>query len=101
MKRFWMVGGVEFLRFLSNGNLFGIPMPFVLLILISIVTWIVLHRSVYGRYLFATGRNPEAARYAGINTRWMITIAYVIVGALTAVSGIILAFYINSVSSAH
>src|SRR5256886_12114603 len=46
-------------------------------------------------------RNPEAARYAGINTRWMITIAYVISGALTAVSGIIFAFYTNSVSPAN
>jgi len=73
----------------------------VLLIVISIVTWIVLHRSVYGRYLFATGRNPEAARYAGINTRWVITIAYVISGALTAISGIIFAFYTNSVSPAN
>src|SRR5215510_13960188 len=67
-KGFGTAGGLDFLRFLANGNLFGIPMPFVLLILISLATWIVLHRSVYGRYLFATGRNPEAARYAGINT---------------------------------
>jgi ribose transport system permease protein len=100
-KGFGTVAGLDFLRFLANGNLFGIPMPFVLLILISIVTWIVLHRSVYGRYLFATGRNSEAARYAGINTRWMITIAYVIAGALTAISGIIFAFYTNSVSPAN
>ena len=54
-----------------------------------------------GRYLFATGRNSEAARYAGINTRWTITIAYVIAGALTAVSGIMFAFYTNSVSPAN
>ena len=100
-KGFGTVAGLDFLRFLANGNLVGVPMPFVLLILISIVTWVVLHRSVYGRYLFATGRNPEAARYAGINTRRMITIAYVISGALTAVSGIIIAFYTNSVSPAN
>ena len=60
-----------------------------------------LHRSIYGRYLFATGRNSEAARYAGINTRWTITMAYVIAGALTAVSGIMFAFYTNSVSPAN
>src|SRR6476619_5589624 len=100
-KGFGTVPGLDFLRFLANGNLFGIPMPFVLLILISVVTWIVLHRSVYGRYLFATGRNPEAARYAGINTRRTITIAYVISVALTAISGIIFAFYTNSVSPAN
>lgn len=100
-KGFGTVAGLDFLRFLANGNLFGIPMPFVLLLLISLVTWVVLHRSVYGRYLFATGRNAEAARYAGINTNLIITLSYVIAGALTAVSGIIFAFYTNSVSPAN
>lgn len=101
-KGFGTVGGLDFLRFLANGNLFGmIPMPFVLLIIISAITWVVLHRSVYGRYLFATGRNPEAARYAGIDTKNIITLTYMISGVLTAISGIIFAFYTNSVSPAN
>lgn len=100
-KGFGTVAGLDFLRFLANGNPLGIPMPFVLLIIIAAITWVVLHRSVYGRYLFATGRNPEAARYAGINTKGIVTLTYVICGALTAVSGIILAFYTNSVSPAN
>lgn len=100
-KGFGTVGGLDFLRYVANGNLFGIPMPFVLLILIAIITWVVLHRSVYGRYLFATGRNPEAARYAGINTKGIVAAAYVISGALTAISGIIIAFYTNSISPAN
>jgi ribose transport system permease protein len=100
-KGFGSVAGLDSLRFLANGNLFGIPMPFVLLIIISLLTWVVLHRSVYGRYLFATGRNAEAARYAGIDTKNIITMTYVISGALTAISGIIFAFYTNSVSPAN
>ena len=101
-KGFGTVPGLEFLRFLANGNLFGmIPMPFVVLIIISLITWVVLHRSVYGRYLFATGRNPEAARYAGINTKQIITLTYVVAGALTAISAMIFAFYTNSVSPAN
>lgn len=100
-KGFGTVEGLDFLRFVANGNAFGVPMPFVLLIIISLITWVVLHRSVYGRYLFATGRNPEAARYAGINTKGIITLTYVICGALTAISGIIFAFYTNSVSPAN
>jgi len=99
-KGFGSVGGLGFLRYVANGNLLGIPMPFVLLILISVITWVLLHWSVYGRYLFATGRNAEAARYAGINTRRIITVAYVASGALTAISGIIFAFYTNSISPA-
>ncbi len=101
-KGFGTVAGLDFLRFLANGNLFGVlPMPFVLLLIIALVAWVVLHRSVYGRYLFATGRNPEAARYAGIDTKNIVTLTYVISGALTAISGIIFAFYTNSVSPAN
>jgi ribose transport system permease protein len=99
-KGFGSGGGFEGLRNLVSGNLFGIPMPFVLLIVISIVMWVFLHRSIYGRYLFAVGRNEEAARYSGINTSRTITMAYVIAGALTAISGVIFAFYTNSVSPA-
>jgi ribose transport system permease protein len=100
-KGFGTMGGVDFLRYLANGNFVGIPMPFILLIIISLITWLVLHRSVYGRYLFATGRNAEAARYAGINTKRIITSAYVVAAGLTGVSGIIFAFYTNSVSPAN
>jgi len=100
-KGFGAVGGLDALRFLANGNIFGVPMPFVLLIFISLIAGVVLHWSVYGRYLFATGRNAEAARFAGINTRRIITLAYVASGLLTAISGIIFAFYTNSVSPAN
>ena len=100
-KGFGTFAGLDFLRYLANGNLLGIPVPFVLLVLISLIVGLALHRSVYGRYLFATGRNAEAARYAGINTRGIVTAAYVVAGALTAISGIIFAFYTNSISPAN
>ena len=38
-------------------------------LLVALVMAVLLHRSVFGRYLFAVGRNEEAARYSGINTR--------------------------------
>jgi ribose transport system permease protein len=61
----------------------------------------VLHRSVYGRYLFAVGRNEQAARFCGINTRRVIVSTYVLAGFLAGVSGIILAFYTNSISPSN
>src|SRR4029453_15114213 len=100
-KGFGTVAGLDFLRFMANGNLLGIPMPFVLLLIIALITWVVLHRSVYGRYLFATGRNAEAARYAGINTNQIITLTYVLAGGLTAIFGILFSLYTNSVSPAN
>ena len=101
VKGFGSVPGLDFLRELANGNIFGVPRPFVLLLIIAVITWLVLHRSVYGRYLFATGRNAEAARYAGIDTKNIVMLTYVISAALTAISAIIFAFYTNSVSPAN
>jgi ribose transport system permease protein len=64
--------------------------------------WVALHHSVYGRYLYAVGRNEEAARYSGINTKLVIGSAYALSMFLTAISGILLAFYTNSISpSSH
>ena len=101
-KGFGNAVGFEGLRDLATGSIAGIPTPFVLLVVISVAMWVVLHRSVYGRYLFAVGRNEEAARYSGINSRRIITAAYVICGALAGLASIIFAFYTNSVSpSSH
>src|SRR5256885_4024306 len=101
-KGFGSAQGFETLRNLATGSFFGVPTPFVLLMLISIVMWVVLHRSVYGRYLFAVGRNEMAARYSGINSAKIVASAYIILGALTGVAGIVFAFYTNSISpSSH
>jgi ribose transport system permease protein len=101
-KGFGTGQGFEWLTALATGSLFGIPMPFILLVVVAAVMWVVLHRSVYGRYLFAVGRNEEAARYSGINARAVVASAYVIAGLTAGISGVLLAFYTNSVSpSSH
>jgi len=94
--------GVMWLRNLASGQLLNIPTPFLFLILIGILMWVVLQRSVYGRYLFAIGRNEEAARYSGIGTRKIISSAYVLSGLLAGITGVLMAFYTNSISpSSH
>jgi ribose transport system permease protein len=99
--------GFEGLQSFLTGSLmltekFGIPVPFLLLVAVGVVMWVVLHRSVYGRYLFAVGRNEEATRYAGIRTHRVIIAAYVLATLLTGISAILLIFYTNSVSpSSH
>ena len=97
-KGFGSAQGFETLRSLATGSVLGVPTPFVLLVVVSVVMWVVLHRSVYGRYLFAVGRNETAARYSGINSKAVVMGAYVILGALVGVSGIVFAFYTNSIS---
>lgn len=97
-KGFGDANGFQTLQQWATGALWGLPAPFVYLIIISIIMWLVLHRSVYGRYLYAVGRNEEAARFSGVNTRLVIGSAYVLAALLTGISGILFAFYTNDVS---
>ena len=63
--------------------------------------WSCTARSI-GRYLFAVGKNEEAARFSGINTSLVTATAYIICGGLAGLSAVFIAFYTNSVSpSAH
>lgn len=101
-KGFSGAGDIGLLRFIASGQLFGvIPMPFVVLAIVTTIAWVALHQSVYGRYLLATGRNEEAARFSGINTKRVIASAYVISGLLAGIAGIMLAFYTSSVSPSN
>ncbi len=88
------------LEFLTAGRSYGVPNSFIALIVISIVMWVVLHRSVFGRYLYAIGKNEEAAKYSGIRTGRVVMAAYVICGVLTALSAIYFAMYTRSISPA-
>jgi ribose transport system permease protein len=92
-KGFGDAAGFQALQRLATGSVLQVP---------TVVMWVVLHRSVYGRHLFATGRNEIAARYSGVNVHRVIVNAYVILGVLTGLAAIVFAFYTNSISpSSH
>ena len=92
------------LEWLTAGrtNLLGFPVPHsvVALIVVAAIAWVLLHRSVFGRYLYAVGKNEEAARYSGIRSERVMVSAYVICGGLTAFAAILFAMYTRSISPA-
>jgi ribose transport system permease protein len=88
------------LEWLVAGRTFGIPHSFIAFIIIALIMGVVLHRSVFGRYLFAVGKNEEAARYSGIRTGRIIASAYIICGGLAGLAAIFLAMYTRSISPA-
>ena len=96
--------GVSFpdLEWLTMGRTGGVPHSFMAMMVVAVIMWVVLHRSVFGRHLFAVGKNEEAARYSGIDTHRVIIAAYVICTVLTAISAIFFAMYTRSISpSSH
>lgn len=96
---FLTTGRTDFVALLTGGNVSSILMPhsFIFMLLIATVMWFVLHRSVFGRYLYAVGKNEEAARFSGIRTTQVIIAAYVICAVLTSISAIFLAMYTRSI----
>ena len=75
-------------------------MPVQVLIAGSVAVWgvFVTTRTRFGRHLFAIGGNPDAARLSGIDVKKTTIGAYVIVGILTAIAGVMLAARVNGVT---
>jgi ribose transport system permease protein len=90
------------LEWLTAGrtNVLGFPLPhsLVALVIVGGISWVLLHRSVFGRYLYAVGKNEDAARYSGIKTGLVVVAAYVICQVLTVISALYFAMYTRSIS---
>ncbi|MGF1623873.1 MAG: ABC transporter permease [Alphaproteobacteria bacterium] len=86
------------LEWLTVGRTLGVPHSVIIFIAVAAVAWVVLHRSVFGRHLFAVGKNEEAARYSGVRSGTVIIGAYVICAGLTALAAIFFAMYTRSIS---
>jgi len=79
---------------------FSLPVPFISLLVVATIAGFFLNFTVYGRYLFALGRNEEAARYSGINTHRVTIGAYVFCSLCAGFSGIVFALDLNTVQPA-
>ncbi len=73
----------------SRESLAGIPALFWMVILVAVPSFVFLHLSRWGRYLFAIGSNMEAARLSGVNISRMIYLAYTLSSTLAAFAGIL------------
>jgi ribose/xylose/arabinose/galactoside ABC-type transport system permease subunit len=78
-------------NWMGQGTLLGIPVPIWLMALIFAAGWFVLTRTLWGRWIYAIGGNPEAAWLAGINTRAVTTWTYIANGFLVGLAGAVLA----------
>jgi ribose transport system permease protein len=88
------------LEWITMGRTYGIPHTFVIFLVVATMMGVLLHRSVFGRYLYAIGKNEEAARFSGIATKKVIVAAYIICGALAGISSIFITMYTRSISPA-
>ena len=85
------IANLNYLKIYSY-RIFGIlPVPTLILIVMLILAYILLHRTTYGRYVYAVGGNPNAAIASGVSILWIKTFTFVISAFCTALAGIIFA----------
>jgi ribose transport system permease protein len=83
-------------RFLGIGRVLGIPVPLIVLALLTLLMWFILQRTTFGRRLYATGANPQAARLSGIDIKKVQMQAHIVAGLFAGFTGVMLAALLNS-----
>ena len=77
----------------------GIAIPVVILLVVALVMTVIARRTRFGRYVFATGGNPDAAELSGINTRLLTVKIFALMGALTAIAAVIASARLGAVGN--
>ena len=80
---------------LMKGQVLGLPVPIVVLVVFVLLGWLLQSRSIYGRYLYAVGTNVEAARIAGVPVMAAQIFPYVMSAVCAGFVGIALVGYSN------
>ncbi len=81
----------EMLQNFSMSSTMGLSGIFVFWILLSVIALWVLHKTAYGRKLYAVGNNPTAARFSGVHDKRITLSAYCICGVMAALAGVLYA----------
>ncbi|WP_248928398.1 ABC transporter permease [Paenibacillus hamazuiensis] len=83
-------------KFIGQGNVLGIPVPILIFLLVAVVSYILLNKTKFGKYVYAIGGNEQAALIAGVNVTKYKIILYSYAGLLSGIAGIMLTSRIAS-----
>lgn len=75
---------------LGNGDVFGVPTPFLVFLVLAVFGSVVLRRTPYGRYLYAYGSNPSASVTAGVPVKRTLLAVFVTTALFTSIAAFLL-----------
>lgn len=75
---------------LANGSILGIRTPVILAVVVFVLLWILLNRTVFGRNVYAVGSNREAARLAGVHVDRVTMLCYGLCALCAGIAGLLL-----------
>lgn len=83
-------------NFIGQGEVLGMPVPILILVVVAVLTHIMLNNTRFGRYIYAIGGNEQAARVSGLNIGRIKIGIYTFAGMLSGLAGIVLSSRISS-----
>jgi len=86
----------DFKRIALGAIIPGIPNAVLITAVLAIIAFLVLSKTLLGRYTFAIGSNEEATRLSGVNTRRWTIFVYMFAGAFTGIAGVVIASRLDS-----
>ncbi|EGP04340.1 hypothetical protein AAUPMG_07608 [Pasteurella multocida subsp. multocida str. Anand1_goat] len=94
------IGGFpESLLEFANQTLFGIPTPIIYFLLMTLVFWLLMHKTTIGRSIFLIGQSERTSRYSAVPITCTLYIIYSAIGVVAAFVGILLVSYFGSARS--
>jgi len=83
-------------NFIGQGDVFGLPVPIIILVVMATVTHILYAHTKFGKYIYAIGGNEQAARVSGINASRYKMLIYVYASFLAGLAGLVVSSRIGS-----
>lgn len=77
-----------------NGNIVGIPMIFIIVLVIYVGLYLIQEKTKYGQYVYALGENRQAMREAGIKEGRVLTSIFITSALFAALAGILMVFVV-------
>ena len=90
------VTGLGNFKIIGQGSIGPVPISVIILAAVVVVTWVLLNKTKFGRYVYAVGGNPRAALASGVDPSRIIIKAFLLNGVLCGIAGIVLMSRINS-----
>lgn len=82
--------------YLGNGALFGLPFPVTLAVVTYLVIGVLTRKTALGLFVESVGNNPVASRFAGVNSRLVTLMVYVVAGVCSGIAGLVAASNIRA-----
>lgn len=90
---------VGWLMTIGSGRTLGVPNSVISLAILAAILYWILHKTVFGRYLYAIGDNTLAARVSGVPVRPMMMLQYILTATIAFIAGLVTAMAVESMNT--